>query len=58
MKIVMKQKEKLNALRKVLSDIYKIPDKEFNYQCKPGTNWSTNAPVEKFNLEKIRQGIS
>ena len=49
------RKEKLNAIREVLSDIYEIPGEALNYQCKPGTGWSTNAPKEKFNLEKVRK---
>ena len=52
------RKEKLDAFREVLSEIYEIPKETLNYQCKPGTDWSTNAPKEKFNLEKVRKGYA
>ncbi|MFZ4437604.1 MAG: hypothetical protein ACOYOS_04190 [Syntrophales bacterium] len=50
------RREKLEAIRQVLSDIYQIPKEALEYKCKPGTDWSTNAPKEVFDIEKVKAG--
>ena len=49
------RREKLDAIRKVLSEVYEVPDKNLELRCLPGTELESNAADEHFDLERVRR---
>jgi len=49
------RKEKLEAIYQVLNEVYQLPREAVEARCLPGTDWTTNAAPEHFDLEQARR---